>query len=169
MKRLYKIITYVVAVFLLQACFRPGHLYMVTAWKVRNESDMKIIVTFKYSSLYYKDKIYTVTREIIPSGNDFLMVNSCIAKEEYLVFDDLFGKDINVFDGYMSFVDPETGDEVCRYDLNYNADNVLSRDFFDESSWEMLDGAEFVAGEFGRGNGEPYRQWSFTVTDEYIQ
>lgn len=81
----------------------------------------------------------------------------------------LFGKDINVFDGYMSFVDPETGDEVCRYDLNYNADNVLGRDFFDESNWEMLDGAEFVAGEFGRGNGEPYRQWSFTVTDEYIQ
>lgn len=169
MKRLYKIITYVVAIFLLQSCFRPGYLYMITAWKVRNESDMKIIVTFKYSALGYRDEIYNVTSEIIPGERSFLMVNSCIAKEEYLVFDDLFGKDINVFDGYVSFVDPETGDEVCRYDLNYNTDNVLSRDFFDESSWEMLDGAEFIGTDGGVSRGEPFRQWTFTVTDEYIQ
>ena len=67
------------------------------------------------------------------------------------------------------FTDPETGEEICRYELNHDADNVFSRDFFNEANWEVLDGAEFAAGEWKTGNGEPYRQWTFTVTDEYIK
>ncbi len=150
------------------SCFRPGHLYMVNAWRIRNESDLKIVVTYKYASLYVNE-IYSVTKEINPGERAYLTVNGCVAKEENLIFSDLFGKDINAFEGCMAFVDPETDDEVCRYDLHYNADNVLSRDFFNEAEWEVLDGAEFIGTDDGTAKGEPFRQWTFTVTDEYIQ
>ena len=84
-------------------------------------------------------------------------------------FEKLFGEYVPAYNALIIFTDPETGEEICRYELNHDADNVFSRDFFNEANWEVLDGAEFAAGEWKTGNGEPYRQWTFTVTDEYIK
>ena len=169
MKKLCKIITLAVLIFLPQSCFQPGCEY-VSAWKVDNRTEYDLVISGRYIPRFadsHEDFQYEFAVGERKYINVLFLHGGYGGSEPE--FEKLFGEYVPAYNARIFFSDPETGKEICSYELNHDADNVFSRDFFNEANWEVLDGAEFAAGEWKTGNGEPYRQWTFTVTDEYIK
>lgn len=167
MKRLIYFLLPLPALFLLSSCFEFGSSgpVAVGALRIDNQSDYKLSIVAEYLP-HGKAVMQTLSLELEPDSRGYLnvMYVGCVNPD----FSSIFGSDISVFKGEAVFTDAGTGEEVCRYELGSEADNALCRDLFDESQWDVLDGAEFPAGDTGVMNARPYRMWTLTVTDEYL-